>query len=90
MEREQKEHHAIRGLYMVLFWIFLRISLLITALIAVIQWAVLWFQEEPIEGLVEFSDSLNLFQQQIIRFLTFKTEDKVFPFADWPTPEIAE
>lgn len=90
MEREQKEHHAIRGLYMVLFWFFLRISLVLTALIAILQWAVLWFQDEQIEALVDFSTSLNQFQQQILLFLTFKTEAKVFPFADWPAAEKTE
>lgn len=87
MEREQKEHHAIRGLYMLLFWIFLRLSLLLTALVAIFQWAILWFQDEPLDALVDFSSSLNQYQHQILRYLTFKTEDKVFPFADWPSAE---
>lgn len=84
MNKEEREHHFFRGLYMVLFWIFLRVSLLITALIAIVQWAVLWFQDEPIEPLMNFGQDLSIYQQQILQYLTFQTEEKVFPFRDWP------
>jgi hypothetical protein len=87
MEKEQREHHLFRLLFMVLFWVFLRISLLVTGLISVIQWVILWFQDETIESLAEFSKSLKVFQTQILAYLTFETEDKVFPFADWPNGE---
>ena len=86
-QKEQREHHLIRLLYMVLFWIFLRVSLFVTGLIAIVQWVILWFQDEPIESLLNFAGSLKQFQTQILAYLTFKTEEKVFPFADWPEPE---
>lgn len=84
MEKQQREHHLIRLLYMILFWIFLRVSLLVTGLIALVQWIILWFQDEPIGSLLSFSRSLKTFQAQILAFLAFETEEKVFPFADWP------
>jgi hypothetical protein len=87
MEKEVREHHLFRLLYMVLFWIFLRVSLILTGLIAFVQWVILWFQEEPIESLLEFAGSLRKFQAQILAYLTFESEDKVFPFADWPAPD---
>ncbi|EAR09422.1 DUF4389 domain-containing protein [Reinekea blandensis] len=86
-QKEQREHHLIRLLYMVLFWIFLRVSLFVTGLIAIIQWVILWFQDEPIESLLNFAGSLKQFQAQILAYLTFKSEEKVFPFTDWPEPE---
>lgn len=86
-QKEQREHHLIRLLYMVLFWIFLRVSLLVTGLMAVIQWVILWFQDEPIESLLRFARSLKRFQTQILAYLTFESEEKVFPFADWPEPD---
>lgn len=79
-----KSDHVKRGLYMLLFWIFLRMSLVLTALIAVIQWAVLFSQEKPLSTLQSFSGSLNQYQQHILHFITFKSDDKVFPFTDWP------
>ena len=87
MEKEQREHHLFRLLFMILFWVFLRISLVVTGLISIIQWVILWFQEEPIDSLMVFSRSLKLFQAQILAYLTFESEEKVFPFADWPNGE---
>jgi hypothetical protein len=90
METEKREHHLIRLLYMILFWIFLRLSLVVTGFIAVIQWVILWFQDEPIESLMEFAGPLKSFQAQILSYLTFESDDKVFPFADWPSEEKPE
>lgn len=87
MVKEEREHHLFRILYMILFWIFMRVSFVVTALIALIQWVALWFKEEPIESLAEFSSSLTQFQTQILSYLTFQTEEKVFPFTDWPEPK---
>jgi len=84
MQTEQREHHFFRLLYMILFWIFLRVSLVVTGLISFVQWIILWFQDEPIESLLEFSKPLKVFQTQILAYLTFESEEKVFPFADWP------
>lgn len=87
MNREAREHHLIRLLYMILFWVFLRVSLVVSFLICVVQWVALWFQEDPIESLLSFSFSLKKFQAQIIAYVTFTSEEKVFPFADWPEGE---
>jgi hypothetical protein len=69
---------------MILFWLFLRFSLMATGLISLIQWVVLWFQDEPVESLVTFAKSLGMFQTQILAYLTFTSNEKVFPFTDWP------
>lgn len=87
MQREKREHHLFRILFMILFWVFLRISLVITGLIGFIQWIILWFQDEPIESLGSFSKALCRFQTQILAYLTFQSEDKVYPFADWPSSD---
>ncbi|TCS39934.1 DUF4389 domain-containing protein [Reinekea marinisedimentorum] len=84
MTKEKREFLAFRLVFMVLFWIFLKISLLVTAVIALIQWVVQWFQEEPIESLFRFSSSLLKFQSAILAYLTFQSDEKVFPFRDWP------
>ncbi|WP_320826716.1 DUF4389 domain-containing protein [Reinekea sp.] len=84
MHKEQREHHLFRLFYIILFWLFLRFSLMATGLISLIQWVVLWFQDEPVESLVTFAKSLSVFQAQILAYLTFASDEKVFPFTDWP------
>lgn len=84
MNKEKREFLIFRLLFMVLFWLFLKVSLLVTLFIALIQWIVLWFQDEPLERLLQFSRSLGAFQSDILAYLTFKSDEKVFPFRDWP------
>lgn len=84
MEREKIEHHTFRLVFMIIFWLFLRISLLVTGFVCIVQWVVLWFQEEPLEPLHQFVGTLRLYQSQILAYINFETEQKVFPFAPWP------
>lgn len=84
MTKEKREFLLFRLLFMVLFWVFLKISLLVTVVIALIQWVIQWFQDEPIESLSGFSASLVKFQSDILAYLSFQSDDKVFPFRDWP------
>ena len=41
-------------------------------------------------SMVNFGDSLSQFLAQIGRFGSFHTEQKPWPFADWPTPRAPE
>lgn len=91
LNREAKEHQVIRALCMILFWIILRISLLITGVLAVVQWVLAWFEDDPNPQLLGFCRRLALYQKQLLDYLTFISNDKPFPFRDWPDdPESAE
>jgi hypothetical protein len=69
---------------MILFWIILRISLLITGVLAIVQWVLAWFEDNPNPQLVSFCRRLALYQKQILDYLTFISNAKPFPFSDWP------
>ena len=87
MTKAKVEHQLLRALFMLFFWLLLRLSLIVTGALCVIQWFVLWFQEEPIEPMKRFASSLRIFQAQILDYLAYTTEDKPFPFRDWPNSE---
>lgn len=88
---EDREHHIFKLLFIILFWVFFRVATIVMVIISLIQWVSLWFQDEPRESLLKFSSQLTLFQMQITKYLTFQSDDKVFPFADWPdAPASAE
>lgn len=38
------------------------------------------------ERLRDFGSSLGQYLRQIVRFITYNSEDMPFPFADWPEP----
>ena len=45
------------------------------------------FYGAPNAGLLGFGDSLSQYLAQIGRFGTFNSDEKPWPFADWPTPQ---
>ena len=80
-----------RLLYMILFAIALFIAtwcILIIGAIAIIQFICNLLLGKPNKQLVAFSDSFSQFIYQIIKYLTFVSDDKPFPFGTWPKSTI--
>lgn len=89
-EREQKERHGLRILFMAMFWIVLRLGVWLTGLMALLQWIMAWFEDEPNQRLRGFGLSLAIYLRQILDYLLFNSDRKPFPFDDWPQAEIEE
>ncbi|MCK5364331.1 MAG: DUF4389 domain-containing protein [Gammaproteobacteria bacterium] len=58
-------------------------------LAAVVLVQVLWslITANTSEQLRAFGASLGEFLRQIVRFMTYNSDDMPFPFADWPKPD---
>lgn len=74
----------MRGLYMLLFALVWRVAELVLVLVAVIQFAFRLFSGAADPRLASFGQGLATWLYQIVLFLTFRSEDKPFPFAAWP------
>ena len=74
----------LRGLFMLLFAVFFNIAEFILGAIVVFQFLNVLVTAKPMPRLVGFGESLGRYVYQIVRYLTFDTEDRPFPFADWP------
>ncbi|PTY36731.1 hypothetical protein BGP77_05430 [Saccharospirillum sp. MSK14-1] len=85
--RERSEHQLLRLVFMVIFGVVLRLSVILTFLLAAVQWIWRWFQSEENERLRGFCLALGRYQHQVLDYLLFNTEAKPFPFADWPADE---
>ncbi len=86
-ERLLSVEHWLRFVFMVLFIVILSIvSYLIVALV-ILQFLWALVTGEGNEKLRDFGGSVACFIHQVLRFLTYNTDDKPFPFADWPEPE---
>ena len=74
----------LRGLFMLLFAVISRVAELVLLTVAVLQflWSLATGQSNA--RLRAFGESLSRYLYQVFRFLTFDTEDKPFPFSDWP------
>lgn len=74
----------VRGLYMLLFaFIYSMVELVVFAVV-VIQFVFKLFTGDTNERLLGFGGSLSRYVYQVLLFLTFNTEDKPFPFDEWP------
>lgn len=73
----------MRILYMAIFvFIFNIVELLIAALV-IFQLLVLLITGDKNDRLVSFGGKLGRYAYTMLQFLTFNSEDKPFPFADW-------
>ncbi len=78
----------LRGLFMLILAVFFGFAQSLLALLAVIQffWA-LFNTNTPNPAIRLFGASLADWLRQTARFQTFSTEDKPFPWSDWPKGE---
>ncbi len=74
----------LRGLFMLLFVVIFNIAEIMLGAIVVFQFLNVLVTAKPMPRLVGFGESLGRYIYQIVRYLTFDTEDRPFPFADWP------
>ena len=89
---KQMQHESIvlRVLWMLLFLLVWQVAQTLLGLLVLVQLIYLLVYGAPNAGLMNFGDSLSQFLAQIGRFGSFHTEQKPWPFADWPTPRPAE
>lgn len=80
--------HWIRALYVILFLLFAKVAGFLIALVAVVQIIFSLVTGELNRQLLRFGDSLAQYLSAVFVFVVGKSEEKPFPFADWPVSEI--
>ncbi|WP_372874039.1 DUF4389 domain-containing protein [Pseudomonas sp.] len=86
----ERESILLRILWMVVFVIVWQLAELVLGGVVLLQLGYRLFYGAPSASLLGFGDSLSQYLAQIGRFGTFNTEEKPWPFADWPTPQAAQ
>lgn len=74
----------MRALYIVLFAIFYSIAEIVIAVVVVFQFLMLLFTGSPNARLLDFGQGLSTYVYQVMRYLTFNSHARPFPFSDWP------
>jgi hypothetical protein len=74
----------IRVLYMLLFVCIYSIAEIVLGLVVVFQVILVIFGASTNDKLLRFGQDLSIYVYHILRFQTFNSEDKPFPFADFP------
>ena len=83
-ENIKKKSTWLRFLYMLLFAVIFNIAEFVVVVIVVVQFISKLFTGDVHARLQEFGDSVAQFIAEIVRYLTFHTEDVPFPFGEWP------
>jgi hypothetical protein len=91
-EKQELERESIllRILWMVIFVIVWQLAEVVLGAVVLLQLGYRLFYGAPNGGLMSFGDSLSQYLAQIGRFGTFNTDEKPWPFADWPAPRAPE
>ena len=75
----------LRLLFMILFFALWSISRVDVFAVVVLQFFWVLFSGEANSRLSYLGHSLATYSYQIVRYLTFDTDDQPFPFSDWPS-----
>ncbi len=82
--KEGCEDLALRLVWMLLFGVVGHLAQMLLFLVVVAQLFFRVVNGQPSHPLQAFGDSLAQFFAQIVAFLTFHSEQKPWPFIDWP------
>ncbi|WP_019605082.1 DUF4389 domain-containing protein [Teredinibacter turnerae] len=81
--------HWLRLVFMVLFAVFLQVALAVLWVLVCVQFLFALVTGSDNPKLRYFAASLAIYIHRTISFLTYNSEEKPFPFADWPeTPPV--
>lgn len=77
----------IRGLFIVIFAVIFYFLFALIWLVVIFQFLMKLITNELNEQLLGFCDSLIKYVSQILLYITFKSEERPFPFSPWPQTE---
>jgi len=73
-----------RALYMLLFTIIYGIAEVVVAAVVLFQLLSVLFTGSTNERLLNLGQNLSTYVYQILLFLTFNSDERPYPFGDWP------
>ena len=80
----------IRLLYMLLFGLLLTIARMVIWVVAIVQFLFVLISGEDNTNLRNLGQGVTRWVSQALLFLTFNSDEKPFPFSDWPDTELVE
>ena len=86
--KQEEQSIWIRGLFMLLFVLIYGVAEAVVVAVALLQFGWIVAADERNTRLERFGASLSAFIGDVIRYWTFVSEDKPFPFSEWPDARI--
>lgn len=82
-----QESDWYRLLYMLLFIAILNVIGVIMSVLIPLQFILSVVTQSTNENLKSFSRSIAEYVFQVLTFLTYNSDEKPYPFSDWPSPD---
>lgn len=79
-----------RALYMIFFAIAYSAAEFIVTFLVIFQFLAILFTRQANEPLLKLGNNISTYIRQVLRFQTFNTEIKPFPFSSWPEEEVGD
>ena len=73
-------------LFVLMFWIVFYVAQMVVAAVAIAQCLFLLFTGDANQQQRRFGDAVSKYIHDILRYVTFNTEERPFPFTDFPKP----
>jgi hypothetical protein len=86
---EEKDPVVLRIAYTVMFYVVLRLLDIAIAVIAVVQGVYVLTGHSPQADLARFAGALSRYVGQVAAYMTWTTDQKPYPFAEWPRKPVA-
>jgi len=77
--------HWLRLVFMLLFAALLQIAGIVMWVLVILQFLFSLISGQDNRNLRELGSSLSRYIYQTLKFLTYNSEEKPFPFSDWPS-----
>ncbi|HEY5602954.1 MAG TPA: DUF4389 domain-containing protein [Gammaproteobacteria bacterium] len=89
MNSEIKQHLKardtwLRGMYILIFAVIFSISEVVLGAVVFFQFLTTLFTGVKNERLLVFGNNLSTFVYEVLKYLTYNSDDKPFPFDEWP------
>ena len=78
---------GIRLLFVILFAAIYSVAELVIVAVVIIQFGFSFISGGTNSKLLSFSGNLNRYVYAILQFVSFRDDDKPFPFSDWPSEQ---
>ncbi|MGH1373508.1 MAG: DUF4389 domain-containing protein [Cellvibrionaceae bacterium] len=76
--------HWLRLVFMLLFAVIIQVAAAVMWVVVIVQFLFALFTGSDNTNLRSFGHSLSVFIYRTWQFLSYNSEDKPFPFQDWP------
>lgn len=86
-DQTKLENKFLRFIFMVLFVVVYKLLDVVLLLVAAAQFLFHLVTDNDNETLRHFGDGLSCYYYQIYQYLTYNSEEKPFPFSDWPSSD---